>query len=93
MVNSVLTVSPLLAVLRFLACGTAAVSPGDILLLPGFGLHLAFARVLPFAASAKGDAILQNGLKIVFAYHDFFLIGLMGPIGPIRLIRPMGLMG
>ena len=40
----------------------------DILLFLGFGRHLALLRVFPLTASAKGNTILQDALKIVFAY-------------------------
>ena len=59
------TVSSLFAILGFLSSRTATVSACDILLFLGFGLHLAFAGVFPFAASTKGNTILQDTLKIV----------------------------
>ena len=67
--KSVFTVGSLLAILRFLPCRAAAVSTGDILLLSGFGLHLALIGILPFAATAKGNAMLQNALEIVVFTH------------------------
>ena len=64
------TVGSLLAILCFLPGRTAAVSPRDILLFLGFGLHLSLVRVFAVATFAKGNAILKNTLKIVFAYHN-----------------------
>ena len=63
-----LTVSSLFAILGFLPSRTATVSACDILLFLGFCLHLTLVRILPFTASAKGNTILQDALKIVFAY-------------------------
>ena len=61
---SLVAVSPLLTVLRFLTGRTAAVSPSDILFLLGFGFHLPV--VLRFVAStSEVDAVLENLLKIV----------------------------
>ena len=83
-----LPVGTLLAVLGLLLCRSAAVCTSDILLFLGFGLYLTLVGVFPFTATAKGNAILQDFLKVLFASH--ILLGLMGPIG---LMSPMGLIG
>ena len=64
-----LSVGTLLAVLGLLSGRAAAVCTGDVLLFLGFGLHLTLVGVFPFAAAAKGNAILQDILKIVFFTH------------------------
>ena len=86
-----LPVGTLLAVLGLLLCRSAAVCTSDILLFLGFGLYLTLVGVFPIAATAKGNTILQDFLKVLFASH--ILWGLMGPIGLIGLIGLMGLMG
>ena len=64
-----LAVGALLAILGFLAGGAAAVCAGDVLLLLGLGLHLAFAGVAALAAPAEVDAVLQDLLKVVVSAH------------------------
>jgi len=59
-----MTIGALLTVLRLLAGTAAAMSPRDILLLLGFGLHLAIVFRLLTSAS-EVDAVLQYILKIV----------------------------
>ena len=70
LLHLVLTVSSLLAVFGFLLGRTAAMGSRNILLFLGFGLHLSFVGVFALAALTKGNAILKNALKIVFAYHS-----------------------
>ena len=53
-----LAISPLLAVLGFLAGRAAAVSTRDVLLLLGLGLNLAGMRVLTVASPTERDAVL-----------------------------------
>ena len=57
-------VGTLLAILGFLAGRTATVSTGDILLLLGFGLHLAIVLWL-IASTAETDTVFEDILKIV----------------------------
>ena len=57
-------VGTLLAILGFLTCRTATVSTGDILLLLGFGLHLAIVLWL-ITSTSEADAMLEDILKIV----------------------------
>jgi hypothetical protein len=38
---------------------------GDVFLFLGFGFYLVPIGIFPFAASAKGDAILKNQIKVV----------------------------
>ena len=57
-------VSPLLAVFGFLPCRAATVSPSDILLLLGFGLHLAIVLGL-IASTSERNAVFEDILKIV----------------------------
>ena len=83
-----LPIGTLLAVFGLLLCRSAAVCSSDVLLFLGFGLYLTLVGVFPFTATAKGNAILQDFLKVLFASH--ILLGLMGPIG---LMSPMGLIG
>ena len=64
------TVSSLFAILGFLPCRTATVSACDILLLLGFGLHLALLRIFAFATPSERNTILKNALKIFFANHN-----------------------
>ena len=59
-----MTVSPLLTVFRLLAGTAAAMSPSDILLLLGFGLHLASILWL-VTSTSKVDAVFEDILKIV----------------------------
>ena len=57
-------VGTLLAILGFLTCRTATVGTGDILLLLGFGLHLAIVLWL-ITSTSEADAMLEDILKIV----------------------------
>ena len=59
-----MTVSPLLTVFRLLAGTAAAMSPSDILLLLGFGLHLAVVLGL-VASTSEAYAVFENILKVV----------------------------
>ena len=59
-----MTIGALLTVLRFLAGRAAAMGPRDILLLLGFGLHLAIVLRL-ISSTSEVDAVLQYILKIV----------------------------
>ena len=59
-----MAVCPLLTVLGFLTGRTATVSPSDILLLLGFGLHLAIILRL-ISSSPEVDTVLEYILKIV----------------------------
>ena len=86
-----LPVGTLLAVFGLLLCRSAAVCSSDVLLFLGLGLYLTLVGVFPFTATAKGNAILQDFLKVLFASH--ILWGLMGPIGLIGLMGLMGLIG
>ena len=63
-----MSVSPLLTVLRLLACATASMGSSDILFLLGFGLYLVVILVLT-TATAEVDAILQNVLEITLLTH------------------------
>ena len=63
-----MTIGALLTVLRFLAGRAAAMGPRDILLLLGFGLHLAIVLRL-ISSTSEVDAVLQYILKIV---HNLF---------------------
>ena len=65
------TISPLLAVLGFLAGRAAAVCTRDILLLLGLGLYLAGMRVLTVTATSERDAVLQYFLKVFFSCHSW----------------------
>ena len=68
-----MSVGTLLAVFGFLTGRTAAVGTSDILLLLGFGLHLAIVLRLVTSAS-EVDAVLEDTLKIV--HISFFCNGL-----------------
>ena len=57
-------VGTLLAILGFLTRRTATVSTGDILLLLGFGLHLAIVLWL-ITSTSEVDAVFEYILKIV----------------------------
>ena len=57
-------VGTLLTILCFLTCRTATVGTSDILLLLGFGLHLASVFRL-IASTSEADAVLEDILKIV----------------------------
>ena len=57
-------VGSLLAVFGFLPGRTTAMGASNVLLLLGLGLHLALVGVAALATTAKGDAVLQNLLKI-----------------------------
>ena len=57
-------IRPLLAVFGFLPCRAATVSPSDVLLLFGFGLHLPFVLGL-IASTSERNAVLEDILKIV----------------------------
>ena len=59
-----MTIGALLTVLRFLAGTAAAMGTRDILLLLGFGLHLAIVLRL-VTSTSEVDAVLQYILKIV----------------------------
>ena len=64
-----MAVSPLLTVFGFLPCRAATVSPSDILLFLGFGLHLAV--VFRFVSStSEVDAVLEDMLEIVHSFND-----------------------
>ena len=78
MLHLVFTVGTLLAVFSLLFGRTAAVGTRNILLFLGFGFHLSLVGVFALAAPAKGNTILKNALKIVFAYHRNEFYGLMG---------------
>ena len=64
-----LAVGALLAVFGFLTGRTGTVGTCDVFLLLGLGLHFALVGVFAFPAAAKVDAILQDGLEIVFSTH------------------------
>ena len=82
-----LPVGTLLAVFGLLLCRSAAVCTSDVLLFLGLGLYLTLVGVFPFTATAKGNAILQDFLKVLFASHILCgLMGLIGPIGPMKLM-------
>ena len=59
-----MTIGALLTVLRFLTGTATAMSPRDILLLLGFGLHLAIVPRL-ISSTSEVDAVLKDILKIV----------------------------
>ena len=59
-----MTIGALLTVLRLLAGRAAAMGTRDILLLLGFGLHLAIVLRL-VTSTSEVDAVLQYILKIV----------------------------
>ena len=84
LLHLVLTVGPLLAVFGFLLGRTAAMGSRNILLFLGFGLHFSLVGVFAFAALSKGNAILKNALKIVFAYHSNGSNGVNGSNGTYR---------
>ena len=62
-----MSVGTLLTILGLLSGRAAAVGTGDILLLLGFGLHLAVVLRL-IASSPEVDAVLENVLEIVHKY-------------------------
>jgi len=62
-----MSVGTLLTILGFLSGRAAAVGTGDILLLLGFGLHLAVVLRL-IASSPEVDTVLENVLEIVHKY-------------------------
>lgn len=67
---SLMPVGPLLAVFGFLPCRAAAVRPGDILLLLGFGLYLAVTvRILPLGAERHS----ASGYYVVYV-HDIAVV-------------------
>ena len=59
-----MTIGALLTVLRLLAGTAAAMGTRDILLLLGFGLHLAIILRL-ITSTSEVDSVLQYILKIV----------------------------
>ena len=59
-----MAVSPLLTVFGFLPCRAATVSPSDILLFLGFGLHLAVVFRL-VSSTSEVDTVFEDILKIV----------------------------
>ena len=59
-----MAVSPLLTVFGFLSCRAATVSPSDILLFLGFGLHLAVVFRL-VSSTSEVDTVFEDILKIV----------------------------
>ena len=64
-----MAVSPLLTVFGLLPCRAATVSPSDILLLLGFGFHLAIVLRLLSSAS-EVDTVLEDMLEIVHSFND-----------------------
>ena len=66
-----MTIGALLTVLRLLAGTAAAMGARDILLLLGFGLHLAIIFRL-ITSTSEVDAVLQYILKIVHLPFYFF---------------------
>ena len=64
-----MSVGTLLTILGLLSGRTATVGTGDILLLLGFGLHLAVVFRL-ITASAETDAVFEDILKIVHRLND-----------------------
>ena len=59
-----MTIGALLTVLRLLAGTAAAMGTRDILLLLGFGLHLAIILRL-ITSTSEVDAVFEDVLKIV----------------------------
>ena len=59
-----MAVSSLFAILGLLTGRTTAMSPSDILLLLGFGLHLAIILWL-VTSTSEVDAVFEDILKIV----------------------------
>ena len=59
-----MTISALLTVFGLLACAAATMGSRDILLLLGFGLHLAIVLRLVTSAS-EVDAVFEDVLKVV----------------------------
>ena len=64
-----MSIGTLLTILGLLPGRAATVSPSDILLLLGFGLHLAIVLRLITSAS-EVDTILKDILKIVHRLND-----------------------
>jgi len=65
-----MTIGALLTVLRLLAGTAAAMGARDILLLLGFGLHLAIIFRL-ITSTSEVDAVFQYILKIV---HNYLMV-------------------
>ena len=76
-----MSVSALFAVFRLLACRTAAMCAGDILLLLGFGFHLAivFRLITP---TSEADTVFEDILKIV---HSCLVYGLQLTVYGLQL--------
>ena len=70
-----MSVGTLLTILGFLSGRAAAVSPSNILLLLGLGLHLAIVLRL-VTASSEADAVFEDMLKIVHCFYLFTVYSL-----------------
>ena len=64
-----MSVSPLFAVLGFLACAAASVGPSDILFLLGLGLYLAIVFWL-IPSTSEVYTSFQNLLEITLLTHN-----------------------
>ena len=67
-----MAIGSLLAILRLLFGGATAMSPRNILLFLGFGLHFAGVGVLMFPTAAKVYTVFQNQLEIILSTHSSF---------------------